>query len=69
VDVKPVVFAALLGWISGDEHLPPTFVDWLTVGRAPIGESANAECRVLDQDFILRQVRLDLTPVEITKAE
>jgi hypothetical protein len=67
MDVKPVVFAVVLGWISGDEQLLPAFSEWVATGRTPAGVIPEASCRIVDQDFVVRQVRLDLSPVEITK--
>jgi hypothetical protein len=69
MDLKPVVFAVILGWIAGDKELSPGIVDWLTAGRTgETGLTVRCQSDVLD-DFVLRQVRLDSTPVDLTKAD
>jgi len=68
VDARPVVFALILGWVAGNEQLPPNLVDWLTA-RETIGHRsvASADCSVLGADFELRQVLLDGTDVSGAK--
>jgi len=65
MQLAPIVFALIVGWVTGDENLPPTFVDWLearnTVGvRAPV----SADCVVVGRTFKLRQVVLERSEVD-----
>lgn len=59
MDTKTVVFALVLGWLAGDQGVPPTLVDWLTT-RETIGKTAGAAtCTLAENVFELRQVLLD----------
>jgi hypothetical protein len=68
MNAGPVVFALVLGWVAGNEQLPPSLVDWLTA-RETIGQRsvATADCSVLGVDFKLRQVLLDGADVQEAK--
>jgi|KBSMisStaDraftv2_1062788.scaffolds.fasta_scaffold193072_4 hypothetical protein len=63
MDPRPIVFAVVLGWVTGHENLPPTFVDWLAAGQAKTLVSRSADCTAVGVDFVLRQPNLDFVPV------
>lgn len=61
MDVKPVVFALILGWVTGSSELPPTFISWLET-RETLGQRATvASCTADGVDFDLKQVYLDIS--------
>ena len=67
MDGRPVVFALILGWISGHEQLSPLLSDWLTTRDARQLDTSLVVCRMSGVDFELRQVLLDLAPVSGTE--
>jgi hypothetical protein len=67
MDLKPVVFAVVLGWIGGDKELSPMLLDWLTTGGAGKDVGVITCGNGVVNDFVLRQVRLDSTPVELAQ--
>lgn len=56
----PIVFALILGWVTGDEHLPADLTNWLTA-RETIGITrvGSADCTYAGSQFVLRQVLID----------
>jgi hypothetical protein len=63
MDARPVVFALVLGWVTGNEQLPPEFVNWLQTRDAQSSVRLAADCTALGVDFKLRQPNLDFVPV------
>ena len=60
MQTAPIVFALVLGWVTGHEHLPPDLVDWLTARETLNHDQvAVASCTVQGTDFKLRQVLLN----------
>ena len=56
MDVKPVVFALVIGWIAGQSGVPPNLADWLTA-RETIGRTVGkADCTLDGTPFSLSQV-------------
>jgi hypothetical protein len=63
METRPIVFALILGWVTGQENLTPSFVDWLETREAKPLEARVAQCSALGVDFELRQAVLDFSPV------
>jgi hypothetical protein len=67
MDLKPVVFALILGWVTGDEQLNPALLQWLQTGRTP-ADSRRITCAdPVVGDLVLHQVRLDNEPVRFAE--
>ena len=68
MQAAPIVFALVLGWVTGNEHLPPSLVNWLTA-RETIGvrSLSSASCSVEGNQFVLRQVLIDEKSVSSTE--
>jgi hypothetical protein len=65
----PVVFALILGWISGDAEVPVSLTSWLTA-RETVGRRVDdASCVLGNTNFTLRQVVLESSQVWGTKPE
>jgi hypothetical protein len=69
MDPRPVVFALILGWISGDEKLPADFSQWLTARETIGNRVAPASCSFNQVDFVLKQVVLDQIPVSTAQPD
>lgn len=68
MDARPVVFALVLGWVAGNEQLPPEFIHWLETREAQGSVSATAQCTAFGVDFKLRQPNMDFVEVPLTQS-
>lgn len=59
MDTKAVVFALVIGWLTGSQPLTPSLLDWLTA-REVVGRKAQPiSCSLEGTEFVIRQVLLD----------
>lgn len=59
MDARPIIYALILGWVTGKEELPPTFANW-AIARNTLNarDVESADCSYMGTDFELRQVLL-----------
>lgn len=67
MQLGPIVFAVILGYVVGDEHLPPSFIDWLGAGETRPSSTIAADCTALGVNFKLVQPTLDLERVHVAE--